>query len=608
MKVIHTHLALSGLLAAGLVCGGMGVTGCGSVSSNPADDTEVYVSAIGASNPLFDGNQPIPVLAGRNAFDVVALRHGSASAAPRLYAVLEGSPGALAIVQTGTNQVVANIPVGNTAVAVAINQNATRAYVANFASDSVSVVDLTTNTVTATVALPSGARPVRLAACLDGKLYVSNRGNNTVSVVDMGTNTIVSTISPGTQPAGIAAHPDGGTVYVALNGSDAMAAIDTLTGTVGSTVAVTDPQDLAITSSGSSIAFTSGNASTARVDTTTMTVAGGSTAAEAGAIRQAFSPKDAYRSLVSSSPGRLRTFWAGGSSQSALPGTPTAVSYTRVVTNDPIRHVVDSSPSGLRLIVDGASVTAPALFTWPAGSQHTISAPTPQAMAAGHRAVWQSWSDFGAITHAVTAPATHATYTANFREQFELTTGTNPPFTGGLTVTAAPPSTDGYYDAGTQVTLTASAGANSGLVFGEWRDGVSGISNPEIVLMSGPLKATAFYDGVPLIGMNIGQRGPIAGGGYTHTAVLNNGRNEAYQQVRIDSIQWAVAAGTGTIVNTTATPFGFGALAGNGQTTPFTLTANIPGTITQWNVTLDGIAVNAAGRTLNWRLTGTVQR
>lgn len=607
MKVIHTHLALSGLLAAGVFVGGAGFSGCGGVTS-PPDDAAHYVSAIGATNPLFAGTTPIPVLAGRSGHDVVALRHGTATTAPRLYAVLAGTPGALAIVQTGTNQVVATINVGNTPVAVAINQNATRAYVANFASDSVSVIDLATNAVTATVTLPAGARPVRLTACADGKLYVSNNGNNTVSVVDMATNAVASTIAAGLQPVGIASHPDGSAVYVALNGADSIAVIDTLTGTVGSTLAVSDPQDLAISNNGALLAYTAANSVTGRIDTTTMTVVSGSQTNLAGVVRQAFSPHDFYRAAVAQSPGRVNTYATSGGPTGTINGTPTAVTYTRVVSADPIQHRVETNPDGQRVVVDGVTLTSPALFNWTPGSQHTISVPTLPPPAPGFRWIWKSWSDFGARTHMITAPAVPATYTANLGAQVELVTATIPAFTTGVTVTATPASTDGYYDQGTQVTLTASATANTGLVFGEWRDGASGTTNPEVVVLSAPQKVTAFFDPVPLIGMNITQRGPTAGGGYTHSAVLRNSRNEAYQSIRIDNVQWTVVAGTGAIVNTTATPFGFATLAANGQTPAFNLTATIPTTITQWNVTLDGVAVNAAGRTLNWRLAGTVQR
>ena len=48
------------------------------------------------------------------------------------------------------------------------------------------------------------------------------------------------------------------------------------------------------------------------------------------------------------------------------------------------------------------------------GSQHTISAPTPQTLG-GEELDFLNWSDGGAATHTVTAGATDETLRARFR-------------------------------------------------------------------------------------------------------------------------------------------------------------------------------------------------
>jgi hypothetical protein len=61
-----------------------------------------------------------------------------------------------------------------------------------------------------------------------------------------------------------------------------------------------------------------------------------------------------------------------------------------------------TSPSGLDVVVDGEIVTAPVVFWWPAGSDHSVSAPSPQRMGSIDY-VFVRWSDGGLRNHAVNA-------------------------------------------------------------------------------------------------------------------------------------------------------------------------------------------------------------
>jgi glucose/arabinose dehydrogenase/PKD repeat protein len=73
-----------------------------------------------------------------------------------------------------------------------------------------------------------------------------------------------------------------------------------------------------------------------------------------------------------------------------------------------------SSPNGLRLAVNTSTATAPFSRTVIVGSSNSISAPTPQSKG-GKTYRSATWSDGGAQTHNITAPATATTYTARFR-------------------------------------------------------------------------------------------------------------------------------------------------------------------------------------------------
>jgi YVTN family beta-propeller protein len=88
------------------------------------------------------------------------------------------------------------------------------AYIANSGSDSVSVIDTSTNTVAETVGV--GDSPWGVAITPDGtRAYVANNGSNAVSVIDMTSNNVVADISLGDfRPRDVAITPDGKRAYV----------------------------------------------------------------------------------------------------------------------------------------------------------------------------------------------------------------------------------------------------------------------------------------------------------------------------------------------------------------------------------------------------------
>jgi YVTN family beta-propeller protein len=68
---------------------------------------------------------------------------------------------------------------------------------------SISIVDITTNNVTATV--PVEKSPGGLAITPDGsKVYVANTVSNSISVIDTATNKVTDTVNVGSTPIDIA--------------------------------------------------------------------------------------------------------------------------------------------------------------------------------------------------------------------------------------------------------------------------------------------------------------------------------------------------------------------------------------------------------------------
>lgn len=137
-----------------------------------------------------------------------------------------GSGTTVRVVDLNTNTIVGPaITVGLAPAALAITPDGAFVYVVNYVdgnpnTGTISIIRTSDNTVVApTITGLSG--PFAIAITPDGKYaYVTNFGSNnftpigtTVSVVDLTTNTIVNTINLALQPAGVAITPDGRFVY-----------------------------------------------------------------------------------------------------------------------------------------------------------------------------------------------------------------------------------------------------------------------------------------------------------------------------------------------------------------------------------------------------------
>jgi YVTN family beta-propeller protein len=196
----------------------------------------------------------------------------AAQAAPFAY-VTNQSAGTVSVIDTGTDTVIATVPVGTHPEGVAITPDGTRVYVTNEYSDNVSVISTATNTVIATVAV--GTRPQGVAVTPDGtRVYVANLYSDDVSVISTGTNTVIATVTVGTTPEGVAVTPDGTRVYVANLNNNNVSVISTATNTVIATVTVQNqPAGVAVTPDGTRVYVANeGAGSVSVISTATNTV------------------------------------------------------------------------------------------------------------------------------------------------------------------------------------------------------------------------------------------------------------------------------------------------------------------------------------------------
>lgn len=97
----------------------------------------------------------------------------------------------------GFGQVLATVPVGVNPQMVAVLQDGSRAYVVNQADSTVSVVNLTSNTVTATIPVPNTVHPNFIAAINGtptGKIYVTSPESSNMTIIRTDTDVVETTI------------------------------------------------------------------------------------------------------------------------------------------------------------------------------------------------------------------------------------------------------------------------------------------------------------------------------------------------------------------------------------------------------------------------------
>jgi YVTN family beta-propeller protein len=128
---------------------------------------------------------------------------------------------------------VKNLPIGGGAREVCIAADGRRAYVSNGADNTVTVVDLETAKVVATIAPPGIKRPDGCATSPDSKkVYVAAMDSKAVVILSADTNEVVKQVEVGEEPRRILFSPDGRRIFVSCEGAEALTVLDAATDAV----------------------------------------------------------------------------------------------------------------------------------------------------------------------------------------------------------------------------------------------------------------------------------------------------------------------------------------------------------------------------------------
>jgi YVTN family beta-propeller protein len=147
-----------------------------------------------------------------------------------------------------------SIQVGRNPAAIAVNPATHHVYVANFGSNSVTVIDESSRNATA-VQVGSGPRAIAVNSATN-KVYVANGNGDTVTLID-GTTYDTETIRVGSRPTSIVVNELTNKVYVASADSEDLTVIDGASNRTASVKMTSDAGALALNSATSKI-YTAG--------------------------------------------------------------------------------------------------------------------------------------------------------------------------------------------------------------------------------------------------------------------------------------------------------------------------------------------------------------
>ncbi len=180
----------------------------------------------------------IPSFKGVNTTGAAVTATVTVAPVPAVFAyVANAGSNTVSVINTSTNTIFATIPVDAQPEGVAVSADGSRVYVTCTASNTVTVINTLTNTVVASI--PVGPGLYGLAVSPDGKnVYAASGGNNSIYVINTATNSVTASIPVGLLPVSLCVSADNSKLYVANHSSNTISVINTATNAIISTVPV----------------------------------------------------------------------------------------------------------------------------------------------------------------------------------------------------------------------------------------------------------------------------------------------------------------------------------------------------------------------------------
>ena len=157
------------------------------------------------------------------------------------------------------------------------------------------------------------------------------------------------------------------------------------------------------------------------------------------------------------------------------------------------RLIVDSSPSGRMIQVDGKSCRTPCTVDKARGQSVPVSVPAMIPVTGEARYQWIGWEDSAATDRSFVMEADLRRVVGAYETAYRFSVTASP--AGASSFAFDPPSEDNYYRAGETVRVTANA--RPGYRFRRWEGDLQGTYNAPTVQLAGPRQAMANFDVVP---------------------------------------------------------------------------------------------------------------
>ncbi len=263
----------------------------------------------------------------------------TATPSPAGLAYIPGSNNSISVINLATNTVAATIQGSaiGASIGASVSPDGSRVYTTNVNSGNVSVINAHTNTIIATI--PVQVNPYIPLVSPDGsRVYVTNSVSNTLSVINATNNEVIATVPTATYPIGLAISPDGKLLYISCQANGIIDVMDTQTNTIVKTLQLNIfPNELVLSSDGSKLYVSNESTSSVIVINT-------STYAVITSI-----PVNGDPYGIALSPDGSRIYVSNFSSNT--------MSVISTATNAVIATVpVGQSPSGIALSPDGSRV------------------------------------------------------------------------------------------------------------------------------------------------------------------------------------------------------------------------------------------------------------
>ncbi len=134
------------------------------------------------------------------------------------------------VLDTATGDEIARIGVGHRPRDAVFTPDGQFAFVSSEIDGTVAEIVVAENQVSRTFTMPEGSLSMGVALSPGGEtLYVANGRARTLSVVDLESGEVTATVEVGERPWGVAVSPDGALLYTANGPSDDVSVVDTTT-------------------------------------------------------------------------------------------------------------------------------------------------------------------------------------------------------------------------------------------------------------------------------------------------------------------------------------------------------------------------------------------